>query len=67
LAYYLATYVVSPPLSLRRLLRYDGQRGRYGYNDHKTKQRQEEEVSALTFIGRMVQHILPKGCHRMRY
>jgi hypothetical protein len=40
---------------------------RYWYNDHKTKQRHEEEVSALTFIGLMVQHILPKGFHRIRY
>jgi hypothetical protein len=67
LAYYLAKYVVSPPISLRRILSYDGQRVRYWYNDHKTEQRQEEEVSALTFIGRMVQHILPKGFHRIRY
>ncbi len=67
LAYYLAKYVVSPPISLRRILSYDGQRVRYWYNDHKTKKRQEEEVSALTFIGRMVQHILPKGFHRIRY
>jgi Putative transposase/Transposase zinc-binding domain len=67
LAYSLAKYVVSPPISLRRILRYDGQRVRYWYNDHKTKQRQEEEVSALTFIGRMVQHVLPKGFHRIRY
>jgi putative transposase len=67
LAYYLAKYVVSPPISLRRILRYDGQRVRYWYNDHKTQQRQEEEVSAFTFIGRMVQHILPKGFHRIRY
>jgi hypothetical protein len=66
LAYDLATYVVSPPISLRRILRYDGQRVRYGYNDHKTQQRQAEEVSALTFIGRMVQHMLPTGFHRMR-
>ena len=29
LASYLAKYVVSPPISLRRILRYDGQRGRY--------------------------------------
>ena len=29
LAYYLAKYVVSPPISLRRILRYDGQRVRY--------------------------------------
>src|SRR5256712_1218203 len=67
LAYYLAKYVVSPPISLRRILSYDGQLVRYWYNDHKTQQRQEEEVSALTFIGRMVQHILPKGFHRIRY
>jgi Putative transposase len=67
LAYYLAKYVVSPPISLRRILSYDGQRVRYGYNDHKTKQRQEEEVSALTCIGRMGQHMLPKGFHRIRY
>jgi Putative transposase len=63
----LAKYVVSPPISLRRILSYDGQRVRYWYNDHKTKQRQEEEVSALTFIGRMVHHMLPKGFHRIRY
>jgi hypothetical protein len=67
LAYSWAQYVVSPPISLRRLLSYDGQRVRDGDNDHQTKQRQEEEVSALPFIGRMVQPILPKGCHRMRY
>jgi hypothetical protein len=67
LAYYVAKYVVSPPISLRRILRDDGQRVRYWYNEHKTKQRQEEEVSALTFIGRMVQPILPKGFHRIRY
>jgi len=65
-AYDLAQYVVSPPISLRRILSDDGQRVRYGYNDHKTKQRQEEEVSALTCIGRMVAHMLPKGCHRIR-
>jgi hypothetical protein len=67
LAYSLAKYVVRPPISLRRMLSYDGQRVRYGSNDHKTKQRQEEEVAALTFIGRMVQPILPKGFHRIRY
>jgi hypothetical protein len=66
LAYSLAKYGVSPPIFLRRILSYDGQRVRYWYNDHKTKQRQEEEVSALTLIGRMVHHILPQGFHRIR-
>jgi hypothetical protein len=34
LAKYLAKYVVSPPLSVRRIERYDGQRVTYWYNDH---------------------------------
>jgi hypothetical protein len=67
LAFYLAKYVVSPPISLRRLLRYDGQRVRYWYRDHKTGKRQVAELPVLRFIGRMVQHILPKGFHRIRY
>jgi hypothetical protein len=67
LAYYLAQDVVRPPIALRRILRYDGQQVRYWYNDHKTNRRQEETMPALEFIGRMVQHILPKGFHRVRY
>ncbi len=67
LAYYLAKYVVSPPISLRRILRYDGQRVRYWYRDHKTGKREEVEMPVLRFIGRLVQHILPKGFHRIRY
>jgi hypothetical protein len=34
LAKYLAKYVVSPPLSVRRIELYDGQRVKYWYNDH---------------------------------
>jgi len=67
LAYYLAKYVVSPPISLRRILSYDGQRVRYWYNDHKTSNVKRRRSRRLTFIGRMVQHILPKGFHRIRY
>lgn len=67
LAQYLAKYVVSPPISLRRIIKYDGKRVRYWYNDHTTGKREEAEVDALTFIGRMVQHILPKGFQRIRY
>lgn len=46
---------------------YDGQRVKYWYNDHKSGRRKEEEVDVFTFIGRMVQHILPKGMQRIRY
>jgi hypothetical protein len=67
LAHYLAKYVVSPPIALKRIIKYDGKNVRYWYKDHATGRRQEEEVDALTFIGRMVQHILPKGFQRIRY
>ena len=64
---YLAKYVVSPPISVRRIIGYDGQRVKYWYNDHRSGKRKIEEVDLFTFIGRMVQHILPKGMQRIRY
>jgi hypothetical protein len=67
LAKYLAKYVVSPPISIRRIIRYDGHRVKYWYNDHKSGKRKVEEVDVFTFMGRMVQHILPKGMKRIRY
>lgn len=64
---YLAKYVVSPPISVRRIIGYDGHKVKYWYNDHKSGKRKIEEVDIFTFIGRMVQHILPKGMQRIRY
>ncbi len=67
LAKYLAKYVVSPPISVRRIESYDGESVSYWYRDHKTKQIEHETLPVLKFIERMVQHILPKGFHRIRY
>lgn len=67
LAIYLAKYVVSPPMAIRRIISYDGEMVRYWYKDHKTGKRREEKIDVLEFIGRMVQHILPKGFQRIRY
>ncbi len=49
---YLVKYVVSPPIAL---------------SHRKWGQKTTETVSRQTFIGRMVQHILPKGFQRIRY
>jgi hypothetical protein len=57
-------------MALTRLIAYDQLRGTvtYWYRDHQRGgQRTEETVSRETFIGRMVQHILPKGFQRIRY
>jgi len=70
LARYLAKYVVSPPIALSRITAYDQERGTvtYWYRDHQRGgQRTEETVSRETFIGPLVQHILPKGFQRIRY
>ncbi len=67
LARYIAKYVASPPIAVRRILAYTGQEVSYWYQDHKTNAHICETIDVLTFIGRMVQHILPKGFQRVRY
>ena len=49
-------YVVSPPISVRRIDRYDGQRVTYHYRSHRTERVEHETVAVDTFLGRMVQH-----------
>ena len=67
LARYVAKYVVSPPLAVRRIDRYDGERVTYHYRSHRTERLEHETVDVDTFIGRMVQHTMPKGFKRIRY
>ena len=66
---YIVKYVVSPPMALSRIIKYDREQGQvtYWYRDHLSQRRQTETVNRETFIGRMVQHILPKGFQRIRY
>jgi Putative transposase len=67
LARYVAKYVVSPPISVRRIDRYDGERVTYHYRSHRTERVERETVEVATFIGRMIQHTMPKGFKRIRY
>ncbi len=67
LARYVAKYVVSPPIAVRRIDRYDGHRVTYHYRSHRTERVEHETVDVDTFIGRMVQHTMPKGFKRIRY
>jgi hypothetical protein len=67
LARYLAKYVVSPPISLRRIDRYDGNSVIYHYRSHKSERVEWERVDVYTFIGRMIQHSFAKGFKRIRY
>ena len=67
LAKYLAKYVASPPIAIRRIIGYTGREVTYWYKDHRTKDKEVVTVDVMTFIGRMVQHIVPKGFQRIRY
>jgi hypothetical protein len=67
LARYVAKYVVSPPVSVRRIDRYDGHRVTYHYRSHRTERVEHATVAVATFIGRMIQHTMPKGFKRIRY
>src|SRR6266545_4944316 len=62
-----AQYVVSPPIAVRRIDRYDGERVTYHYRSHRTERVEHETVAVDMFIGRMVQHTVPKGFKRIRY
>ena len=66
-ARYVAKYVVSPPISVRRIDHYDGKRVTYHDQSHRTDRMEHETVDVATFIGRMVQHTMPKGFKRIRY
>jgi hypothetical protein len=66
-ARYVAKYVVSPPIAVRRIDRYDGERVTYHYRSHRTDRMEHETVDVATFIGRMVQHTVAKGFKRIRY
>jgi len=45
LARYLAKYVVSPPISLKRIIKYDGKNVSYWYNDHTTGRRRSKYLN----------------------
>jgi hypothetical protein len=59
--------VVSPPISLRRIDGYDGQRVTSHYRSHQSERGEHETGEVYTFIGRMIQHGFAKGFKRIRY
>ena len=58
---------MSPPIAVRRIDRYDGQRVTYHDRSHRTERGEHATVAVDTFSGRMVQHTMPKGFKRIRY
>ena len=66
---YLSKYLCRPQISLKRILNYNATTGEvvYKYHSHDTGKPEVEKTDVITFIGRMVQQILPKDFKRIRY
>lgn len=64
---YLISYVASPPITLSRIVDYDGEYVIYVYKEHPTNKKVTIKVSAFQFIAWMIQHIAPKGLQMVRY
>jgi hypothetical protein len=66
---YISKYLCRPHISLKRIIDYDPVKGEveFEYSSHRTKKKEVEKVGVLTFLGRLLQQILPKGFQRIRY
>ena len=64
---YLARYVHRTALSDRRIVSVDGDRVTYLYRPSGSKEWQPMTVSGHEFLRRYLQHVPPKGFHRVRY
>ena len=61
LARYVAKDVVSSPIAVRRIDRYDGKRVTYHYRSHRTDRMEHETVDVATCIGRRCNTRSPRG------
>src|SRR5215211_1843355 len=64
---YLAPYIFRVALSNNRIVGVQDERVTFRYRDGDTKQLRTCTLPALTFIGRFLQHVLPKGFVKVRY
>jgi Putative transposase/Transposase zinc-binding domain len=64
---YLAPYIFRVALSNNRIVGVQNDRVTFRYRDGESKQVKLCSLPALTFLGRFLQHVLPKGFVKVRY
>jgi hypothetical protein len=64
---YLARYVHRIAITNGRILAMDGETVTFRYKDRKAGQMGVRTVSGHEFMRRFLQHVLPKGFHKVRY
>lgn len=64
---YLGRYVFRIAITNSRLESLDNGQVTFRYRDNHTQQMRRVTLSALDFINRFLQHVLPQGCTKVRY
>jgi len=64
---YLARYVFRIAITQRRILAMDDQSVTFQYKDRKAKRQRTCRLEGTEFVRRYLQHVLPKGFHKVRY
>ena len=64
---YLARYVFRVALTNARIVGLDGQAVTIQYKERKTGRRRTCRLSGEAFMRRFLQHVLPRGFHKVRY
>lgn len=64
---YLGAYANRVAIANKRIVSIKNGRVRFSYYDRKSKSTRMEELGAVEFIERFVQHILPRGLVKIRY
>jgi hypothetical protein len=66
-AAYCCRYTGRPPLSERRIIRYDGQNVTIAYTDYRDKKNKELTLPAAQFLFRLLQHTWPRYMRDIHY
>jgi hypothetical protein len=64
---YLARYVFRIAITERRILAMDDQTVTFQYKDRKAQRQRTCRITGVEFMRRYLQHVLPKGFHKVRY
>lgn len=64
---YLGRYVFRIAISNSRIERVEDGQVTFRYRDNHTQQMRHVTIPALEFLARFLQHVLPRGCTKVRY
>ena len=64
---YLGRYVFRVAITNSRLEKIDNDQVTFRYRDNRSQEMRHVTITSVEFIGRFLQHVLPRGCAKVRY